>query len=86
MILTQNVVINGQTYFSGERVANSPGPDWIYTKHMHWLHEHQTALRIANESMFSTSPTYNPRTPEVMLGDNGMNQDINTHDQNTPVV
>lgn len=85
MILIRNVVINGQTHFSGERVTLNPSEVFVCTQPIKWLSEHQCASRLAKETN-TTSPTYVPMPPELILGDIGVYTTINTHDLNTPVI
>lgn len=49
MILTRNVVVDGQTLFSGERISGPSPEEWTFQKPMTWLSEHQTNLRIEKE-------------------------------------
>lgn len=85
MILKHNIAINGQTHFSGERITLSPSTIFVCTQPMKWLSEHQCAVRLAKETN-TPSPTYIPIAPELILGDNGGINTINTHGQNTPVI
>jgi len=48
MILTKNIVVDGQTIFSGERVAFLEESAKVQTP-MTWLSEHQINLRIEKE-------------------------------------
>ena len=55
MILRENVVIDGQTFFSGERMPEYMPTGDLYDMHanvqkpMTWLSKHQTQLKIKKE-------------------------------------
>jgi len=55
MILTRNVVVDGQTLFSGERIPAilTTSEAWQINANvqepMNWLSEHQTNLRLEKE-------------------------------------
>lgn len=82
MILTKNIVVNGQTIFSGEFVPFLD-PTARVQQPMTWLSEHQCALRLAGET-HSETPRYIPNAPEVILGNNGGIITTSTYGQNTP--